>query len=47
MKRFGVELGAGVSVKVGNNTDIGLSYEGKFKDHYTDHTGLINVKYNF
>ena len=47
MKRFGVELGAGVTVKVGGNTDIGLSYEGKFKDHYTDHTGLVNVKYNF
>ncbi|MBO4643302.1 MAG: autotransporter domain-containing protein [Alphaproteobacteria bacterium] len=47
MKRFGVEFGAGLSVKVGGNTDIGLSYEGKFKDHYTDHTGLINVKYNF
>ena len=47
MRRFGVEIGAGVSVKVGGNTDIGLSYEGKFKSRYTDHTGLINVKYNF
>ena len=47
MKRWGVELGAGVSFKVGGNTDIGLSYEGKFKSHYTDHTGLINVRYNF
>ena len=47
MERFGVELGVGATVKVNNNTDIGLSYEGKFKTHYTDHTGMINVKYNF
>ena len=46
MKRFGVEVGAGLSFKMGD-TDVGLSYEGKFKEHYTDHTGMINVKYNF
>ena len=46
MKRFGVEVGAGVSATFGQ-TEVGLSYEGKFKDHYTDHTGMINVKYNF
>ena len=47
MKRFGVELGVGISTKIGNHTDVSLSYEGKFKDHYTDHTFLINAKYNF
>ena len=47
MNRFGVELGAGVTFKVGGNTDIGVSYEGKFKKHYTDHTALLNVRYNF
>ncbi len=47
MNRFGIELGAGVTFKVGGNTDIGVSYEGKFKKHYTDHTALLNVKYNF
>ena len=47
MKRFGVETGVGLSANIGNKVDIGLSYEGKFKDHYTDHTGLINFKYNF
>ena len=46
MKRFGVEIGAGVSATFGR-TEVGLSYEGKFKDHYTDNTGMINVKYNF
>ena len=47
MRRFGVELGVGATVKVNNNTDVSLSYEGKFKDHYTDHTILLNAKYNF
>ena len=46
MKRFGVEFGAGMSATLGQ-TEIGLSYEGKFKDHYTDHTILLNAKYNF
>ena len=23
------------------------AYEGKFKKHYTDHTALLNVRYNF
>ena len=47
MERFGFEMGVGASVKVLNNLDIGLSYEGKFKKDYSDHTGLLNVKYNF
>lgn len=47
MNRFGVEVGAGVSFKVHNNVDVCVAYEGKFKKYYTDHTGLLNVKYNF
>lgn len=47
MKRFGVEAGANVGVTIGNDSEITLSYEGKFKKDYQDHTGLINFKYNF
>ncbi len=47
MKRFGVEAGANVGVTIGNNSEITLSYEGKFKKDYQDHTGLINFNYNF
>lgn len=47
MKRFGIEAGAGVSMLLGRHTELGLFYEGKFKDHYKDHTGLVNLKYNF
>ncbi|MBO4644597.1 MAG: autotransporter outer membrane beta-barrel domain-containing protein [Alphaproteobacteria bacterium] len=47
LKRAGAEISGGVSVKAGNHTDIGVSYEGKFKKDYADHTGLLNIKYNF
>lgn len=47
MKRFGIEAGANVGITIGNDSEITLSYEGKFKKDYQDHTGLINFKYNF
>lgn len=47
MKRFGLEIGAGVSYKLNGKTEIGLSYEGRFKSRYTDNTGMINIKYDF
>ena len=47
LKRFGIEAGANVGVTIGNDSEITLSYEGKFKKDYQDHTGLINFKYNF
>ncbi|MBO4643444.1 MAG: autotransporter domain-containing protein [Alphaproteobacteria bacterium] len=47
MKRFGSEIGAGVSYKLNGKTEIGVSYEGKFKKRYADHTGILNIKYGF
>ena len=47
MNRFGVELGAGVTAEVNDNVELSLGYEGKFRDNYQDHTGLINAKYKF
>lgn len=47
MKRFGVETGAGLTVAFGNTSELSVSYEGKFKDHYKDHTGMANLKVNF
>ena len=47
MKRFGVETGAGLTVAFGNSSELSLNYEGKFKDHYKDHTGMVNLKINF
>ncbi len=47
MKRFGVEAGVNVGIAIGNDSEITLSYEDKFKKDYQDHTGLINFKYKF
>ena len=46
LNRFGVETGAKIGMTVGN-MEFSLNYEGKFKKDYTDHTGLVNFRYNF
>lgn len=47
LKRFGVQAGAGVKFDIGEKAQIELSYEGNFKKDYTDHTGLLNIRFNF
>ena len=47
LKRFGTEFSANVTAQVTDNTKIGAGYEGKFREHYQDHTGMISVKYEF
>ena len=47
LDRFGMEFGAGVTAEVNDNVEFSLGYEGKFRDNYEDHTGLINAKYKF
>lgn len=47
LKRFGYELGAGVTTAVDDNVELGVAYEGKFRKDYQDHTGVFNVRYNF
>lgn len=47
LDRFGMEVGAGLTTDVNNDVELSLGYEGKFRDHYEDHTGLINAKYKF
>ncbi len=44
---FGMEFGAGVTAEVNDNVELSLGYEGKFREDYQDHTGLINAKYKF
>ena len=46
LNRFGVETGAKIGMTV-DNMEFSLNYEGKFKKDYTDHTGLVNFRYNF
>ena len=47
LDRFGMEFGAGVTAEVNDNVELSLGYEGKFREDYEDHTGLINAKYKF
>ena len=47
LDRFGMEFGAGVTAEVNDSVELSLGYEGKFRQDYQDHTGLINAKYKF
>lgn len=46
LDRFGVEAGAGIGMRY-DNIECSLNYEGKFKKDYSDHTGMVNLRYNF
>ena len=47
LNRFGMEFGAGITADVNDNVELSLGYEGKFREDYQDHTGLLNAKYKF
>ena len=47
LDRFGMEFGAGLTAEVNDNVELSLGYEGKFRECYQDHSGLINAKYKF
>ncbi len=47
LDRFGMEFGAGITAEVNDNVEFALGYEGKFREDYQDHTGLLNAKYKF
>ncbi len=42
-----MEFGSGVTAEVNDNVELSLGYEGKFREDYQDHTGLLNAKYKF
>ena len=47
LNRFGTEFSANVTARLNDHTSVGLGYDGKFRNHYQDNSGLINVKYEF
>ena len=47
LDRFGMEFGAGVTAEVNEKVELSVGYEGKFREDYQDHTGLLNAKYKF
>ena len=47
LNRFGMEFGAGVTADVNEKVEVSFGYEGKFRNNYEDHTGLLSAKYKF
>ncbi len=47
LNRLGVEVGAKAAVRLTNEAELSVSYDGAFKEHYRDHTGMINIKIDF
>ena len=47
LDRFGIEAGLGLTVDVNDNVEAAVGYEGRFREDYTDHTGMVSAKYKF
>lgn len=47
LNRLGFEVGAKAAVRLTNEVEVSLTYDGAFKTHYQDHTGLLNIKVGF
>jgi len=47
LNRSGIEADFGLTADVTNDTSVTLGYQGRFRNHYKDHTGLFNLKHNF
>ena len=47
LDRLGFEAGVGLTADINDNVELSLGYEGRFRDNYEDHTGLLNAKYKF
>ena len=47
LDRLGFEFGAGVSTDINDRWEISVGYEGKFREDYQDHTGMLNAKFKF
>ena len=45
--KLGIEAGVGVEMAVTDNAKVGVSYEYDWRDDYSAHTGLLNLKYAF
>ncbi len=45
--KLGIEAGVGVEMAVTDNAKVGVSYEYDWRNDYSAHTGLLNLKYTF
>ena len=47
MKRFGYEFNVGLNAQLTDKASARLGYEGKYREHYQDHAGTLNLRYSF
>lgn len=47
LNRFGVEMDAGFKVEINDKFSVRLSYLGRYREYYQDHTGIVDFKYKF
>ena len=47
LDRFGIEAGAGITAEINDAWDLSAGYEGRFRDDFTDHSGILSAKYKF
>lgn len=47
LKKMSGEVGLGLTAYVTDKVELGIAYQGEYRKHYTDNTGMITAKYNF
>ncbi len=47
LERFGYELGAKLATDITSQWEVSAGYEGRFRDEYQDHSGILSAKYKF
>ena len=47
LDRLAVEVGAGLTAEFNKNVEMSIGYDGRFREDYENHTGMIAAKYKF
>lgn len=47
LDRFGIEAGVGLAAEISDNVELSAAYEGRFRNDFKNHTGLLEAKYKF
>lgn len=47
LNRLGIEAGLGIAAEFNERSEVAVGYEGKFRQNYRDHSGVLSYKYKF
>ena len=47
LDRLAIEVGAGLTAEFNQNVEMSIGYDGRFREDYENHTGMIAAKYKF